>query len=295
MTIKLTKKTAAKTAIKNCALSLGFTLLLCGCDSLFDPPEEEAEGGKSGCDALTNFTATCTNTATNIELTLIASGSFAMGSPDSDLAALSGEKPQHSVTISKPFYIGFYEVTRQQWSAVMGGTGGNAPITGVSWDAIANTRNGFIAKLNAEAGAITIGGTRYEYALPSEAQWEYAARGGSVALYSWGDGAAGEFAWFAQNAVGAAHAHGGKKPNGFMLYDTSGNAAEWVQDCWHDYAGEAVSDPLLDCSGSADKIVRGGSYLSKLEDLRSAFRAHAPRTKVDSAIGFRLALVPKRD
>jgi formylglycine-generating enzyme required for sulfatase activity len=261
--------------------------LLLGCKAYdFKYADEEEEDGLPNCDKLTTLAPICINRATNIELILISAGSFTMGDGEQN------ENPAHSVTITKPFYIGVFEVTQNQWSAVMGGNRSNAPVSGVSWSNIADAK-GFIAKLNDNAGAITIGGVLYEYALPSEAQWEYAARGGTSASYFWGDGDAGEYAWYRVNSVGAAHTVGAKKSNDFLLFDISGNVAEWTQDCYDEYSAQAVSDPVFECS-VADRVVRGGSYTDDLNDLRVSKRERYVKSHSGATIGFRLALVPKR-
>ncbi|GHV03202.1 hypothetical protein AGMMS50229_01650 [Campylobacterota bacterium] len=271
-----------------------FALALAGCKAyeVQNADEDKDESGDAivSCDKLTAHASTCTNTATNIKLRLIGSGTFTMGADDA--GAASDESPTHAVTISAPYYIGFYEVTKTQWKSVMGGASGNTPIAGVSWSQIADA-GGFVAKLNANAGTIKIGGAVYEYALPSEAQWEFAARGGAGSVYSWGDNEAGGYAWYLGNAASNTHTAGNKKPNGYGLYDTSGNVAEWVQDCFSNYGAAAVTDPIVnDCSGN--RIVRGGSFEGALADLRSSKRTPFAKSYSSNAIGFRLALVPKR-
>ncbi|GHS86541.1 hypothetical protein FACS189487_01020 [Campylobacterota bacterium] len=268
-----------------------FALLLAGC-KLYDidyKDDEDDTGGLANCNELTTHQPFCINPATNIKLKLIAAGNFDMGAIDTDSLANANEKPHHFVTISKPFYIGVYEVSKTQWRSVMGGDRGSEPVTGVTWSSIADA-GGFVRKLNADA-RIVIGGVAYEYALPSEAQWEYAARAGTTSPYPWGD-AHGDHAWFLPNASGKTHAVGGKQPIA-GLYDMAGNAAEWVQDCFGDYGSGAVTDPIVD-SCSLDRVVRGGNFSSAAADLRSSARAKYPKSYSDERTGFRLALVPKR-
>ncbi|MDR1452223.1 MAG: formylglycine-generating enzyme family protein [Helicobacteraceae bacterium] len=260
-------------------------MALLGCKA-YDVNYKDDDNGLIGCDSLTSFEPICVNKATNIELILIPAGAFTMGANDDQ--AEDSEKPPHSVTISKPFYIGVYETTKTQWRAVMGGERDNKPIGGVSWAALADA-NGFVAKLNANAGAIIIGGAQYEYALPSEAQWEYAARGASVSPYPWGDQTlTGDYAWYTNNSGAQARLTGAKKPNGFGLYDTIGNVAEWTRDCYGDYG----DPPINECYGG-DRVIRGGHYGSAIGDLRVSKRVRAAQTYADPTIGFRLALVPK--
>ena len=179
----------------------------------------------------------------------IPAGSFTMGSPDSDHEADADEKPAHRVTISRPFYLGKFEVTQAQWQAVMGSSPYDAaagarsnpyfdlpgmaervrkpdnPVT-VSW----NEAQQFLQRLNAKEGEKK--GQR-RYRLPTEAEWEYAARAGTSSVYSFGDDRAqlGRYAWFGEDfASGAPHPVGGKLPNPWGLHDVHGNVWEWVQD-----------------------------------------------------------------
>ena len=253
--------------------------------------DDDNEDGVIDCDTLLSFEPTCVNKTTNIKLVLINSGTFKMGA--NDAGASENEGPVRDVTIAKPFYIAFYETSKTEWRAVMGGDRGAEPIGGVSWASVADSK-GFIAKLNADAGVIIIGGAQYEYALPSEAQWEYAARGETNTRFSWGDETiAGGYAWYDSNSGARTHPVGAKNPNGFGLYDTSGNVAEWVQDCYVEYPQALLPDPINECY-NGDRVVRGGDYGGKLTDLRVSRRDYRPKLYSDPKIGFRLALVAKR-
>jgi formylglycine-generating enzyme required for sulfatase activity len=157
----------------------------------------------------------------SLEMVLIPAGEFLMGSPDSDEEAGIGEHPQHLVRITKPFYLGKYLVTQEQWEAVMGSNPSyfkspKNPVEQVSWD---NCQQ-FLEKLNAKLGAR--GG---KFALPSEAQWEYACRAGSTTHYCSGDDTSGlgDYAWHEKNSRSTTHV-GEKKPNAWGLYDMHGNA-----------------------------------------------------------------------
>ncbi len=159
-----------------------------------------------------------------MEMVLIPAGEFLMGSPESDKDASTDEKPQHRVRITRPFYLGKYLVTQEQWIAVMGSNpslfkGIKNPVEMVSWDDCQQ----FLAKLNAKSGP---GGGRFQ--LPNEAQWEYACRAGSTTRYCFGDDASGlrDYAWYSANSRDTTHPVGEKKPNAWGLYDMHGNVCE---------------------------------------------------------------------
>ncbi len=246
--------------------------------------------------------------STNLELALIRSGSFMMGSDKSDR-----EKPVHQVTISKPFYLGKYEVTQVQWQAVMGknpsyfpNCGVDCPVENVSW----NMAQEFIKRLNARHDGNT-------YRLPTEAEWEYAARAGTAGDYA---GNVDEIAWYANNAGdqtldadklftidpdpnayakrvinngNRTHPVGTKKPNEWGLYDMSGNVLEWCHD-WADggYYGKSPStDPKGPAIGIA-KVMRGGSWGSYAANVRSAFRNLDSPDSFYGDYGFRIVAVP---
>ena len=156
-----------------------------------------------------------------LEMVLIPAGEFLMGSPDSDKDAFPFEKPQHRVRITKPFYLGKYQVTQEQWEAVMGSNPSNFkglknPVETVSWEDCQK----FLDKLNAKVGS-----KHGKFVLPTEAQWEYASRAGSTTRYYFGDDEKqlGEYAWYLPNSGSKTHPVGEKKPNAWGLYDMHGN------------------------------------------------------------------------
>jgi len=158
-----------------------------------------------------------------LEMVLIPAGEFLMGSPDSDKDAFDYEKPRHRVRITKPFYLGKYLVTQEQWQAVMGNNPSyfagrrKNPVEQVSWDDCQK----FLGKLNGKFGE-----GRGRFQLPTEAQWEYACRAGSRTRFCFGDGEdnLGEYAWFGNNSgIEGTHPVGKKKPNAWGLYDIHGN------------------------------------------------------------------------
>ena len=238
-----------------------------------------------------------------MEFIAIPAGSFMMGAGDSDPDADGSEKPQHKVTISKPFSIGKYEVTQAQWEAVMGSnpytldrsnpyynlpgmkeriTRPTHPAT-VSW----NDAQKFIQGLNAKEG-------HNRYRLPTEAEWEYAARAGTTTAYSFGDNISdlGRYAWYGEDfASGGTHPVGQKLSNPWGLSDVHGNAWEWVQDWYGEnyYAQSPSTDPKGPASGS-QRVVRGGSWHQTADSWRSSFgKSYEPDYRGIS-IGFRLVM-----
>jgi formylglycine-generating enzyme required for sulfatase activity len=222
-----------------------------------------------------------------MEFVLIPSGSFMMGSDSNIEQGYSNEKPRHKVTISQPFYLGKYVVTQEQWVAVMGNNpskfkGRTNPVEQVSWD---ETQE-FIRLLHAKEG-------HNRYRLPTEAEWEYAARAGTSSAYFFGNdkNALSDYAWYNNNSGGATHPVGQKQPNAWGLYDVHGNVWEWVAD-WYEEEYDAngpETDPKGPSSASA-RVDRGGGWGSGAGLCRSAARARgAPGLRLNN-IGFRLAL-----
>jgi formylglycine-generating enzyme required for sulfatase activity len=184
------------------------------------------------------------------------------------------------------FAIGKYEVTQEQWYAVMGNNpsehkGRALPVEQVYWDDIQQ----FIAKLNQKAGQ--------KYRLPSEAEWEYAARAGSTTTSPFGnsDSELHVYAWF-NSIAGKANPVGLKRPNQFGLFDMLGKVWEWTQDCWHDnYRGAPLDGKAWDSGCTAGgRLLRGGSWFNEAVYFRVAFRIRFPAQTKNSTIGFRLAL-----
>ena len=208
-----------------------------------------------------------------MEFVLIPAGSFMMG----DEKGMDWEKPVHKVTITKPFYLGKYEVTQEQWQAVMGSNpsrfkGPKNPVERVSWDDC----QAFLAKLNEKFRS---GGAKF--GLPTEAQWEFACRAGTTTQYSFGEDPAklGDYAWWAENAKDTTHPVGQKKPNAWGLYDMHGNVWEWCADRWdaNYYAKSPANDPVGPDPGM-DRVLRGGSLVFGRPDFfRCAYRyGHDP-------------------
>ncbi|MBC8095975.1 MAG: formylglycine-generating enzyme family protein [Akkermansiaceae bacterium] len=202
-----------------------------------------------------------------MEFVLIRPGSFVMGSNSGQ----SDEKPAHKVSLTRPFHLGKYEVTQQQWERVMGHNpsdfkGTNLPVENVSW----NDCQAFLTELSKKIGR--------KFALPTEAQWEYACRAGTTNLYSFGDDLTrlAEHAWYSDNSNFKTHAVGQKKPNPWGLYDMHGNVFEWCADSYSEsYPGGAVTDPAGPLSGALRNI-RGGAWLYVPDNLRSSDRGFSP-------------------
>lgn len=224
-----------------------------------------------------------------LSMKLIPSGSFMMGSPNMEQDRDDDEGPQHRVTISKAFYMGVFEVTQEQWKAVMGtspssfGYNAKYPVEEVSWEDCQR----FISKIN----AMGIGTFR----LPTEAEWEYACRSGSTTRFPWGDDSGysslGQYAWYSSNSNDTTHPVGLKKPNAWGLYDMHGNVWEWCSDWYAPYASTAQTDPkgpsTAPSSGSS-RVLRGGSWYSDPRYCRSANRGSGAPTGPDNDLGFRL-------
>ncbi len=233
-------------------------------------------------------------------MTRIPAGSFSMGSPSGERGRLTDEGPQTNVTISRDFYMGKYEVTQAQWQAVMGNNpsgfqGANRPVETVSWD----DAQGFIAALNAHIAATGQGLATMR--LPTEAEWEYAARAGSTTRFHFGDslsvgddceddGIRGVYMWYCGNsAAGQTQPVGTKLPNAFGLHDMYGNVWEWCQD-WYDSSlpGGSVLDPAGPPLG-VYRVKRGGGWSNTAWNCRSANRPfRAPSDRYDY-MGFRVA------
>lgn len=210
-----------------------------------------------------------------MEFVLIPAGTFTMGSED--------EPPVHQVTISKPFYLGRYAVTQAQWIAIMRNNpsqfrGEDHPVENVSWEDVQE----FIRWLNARDG-----GKRYR--LPTEAEWEYAARAGSTTTYCFGDdeGQLGAYAWYASHPGSTTHPVGQLRPNAWGLYDMHGNVHEWVQDWCGEYPAEAVTDPQGPSVGSY-RVMRGGGWTTLARHCRSAYRSNDKPDSRHKDLGFRL-------
>ncbi|MEO0878873.1 MAG: SUMF1/EgtB/PvdO family nonheme iron enzyme [Pseudomonadota bacterium] len=217
---------------------------------------------------------------------LLPAGAFMMGSPESEPGRFAYEGPLREVSIPR-FAIGVHEVTHDQWTACVadGGCGGYAPgdagfgagarpVLSVSWD----DAQAYARWLSAKTGKT--------YRLPTEAEWEYAARGGVASAYWWGTR-------FDQSkaALGETVETGSLPANGFGLYEMAGNASEWVQDCYVNNFSDAPTDgSSVNAGDCSRRVIRGGSWRSKPSELRSANRSRVTRSTRDRGFGFRIAM-----
>jgi len=219
-----------------------------------------------------------------LEFVRVEPGSFIMGS-DLEIGD-ADETPAHRVTLTRPFYIGKYEVTQEQWLRIMGKNpsafkGAQQPVESVSW----NDCQEFLARVTRKTGR--------KISLPTEAQWEYACRAGAGTRWNFGDraDAMGEYAWIRQNSGGTTHPVGQKKPNAFGIYDLYGNVAEWCTDWYaNPYPKGEVTNPTGPPSGMS-KIVRGGAWGDDPSNARSAYRNADGSDGANNGIGFRCVLL----
>jgi len=228
---------------------------------------------------------------------LIPAGTFMMGSPEDELGRSDYfDETLHQVTLTQSYYMQTTEVTQGQWKAVMGSNpsyfsecGDNCPIETVSWD----DAQEFITKMN-QRGEGT-------YRLPTEAEWEYAARAGSTTAFAnggitdigCGDPNLDAIGWYCGNANRTTHPVMQKQANAYGLSDMSGNVWEWCQDCHGNYPTGSVTDPTGSSSGSA-RVIRGGSWFSHAGRCRSADRSGSWPGYRDHDLGFRLASSPSQ-
>jgi formylglycine-generating enzyme required for sulfatase activity len=226
--------------------------------------------------------------ADDLAMVSVQGGTFTMGCTGEQGGDCDDdEKPAHSVTVGN-FQIGKFEVTQRLWKQIMGADnnpsyfkGDDLPVERVSWNDVQK----FIKKLNEQTGK--------KYRLPTEAEWEYAARGGNKSQgnkYS-GSNNLDEVAWYRDNSGGKTNDVGTKSPNELGIYDMSGNVWEWVSDWYGDYTSGAQTNPTGPSSGS-DRVNRGGSWYNNAEYCRVSFRVGNHPGSRGEIIGFRLVLSP---
>lgn len=219
----------------------------------------------------------------DIEMIFVKGGTFMMGSDESDESAERIETPKHEVSVSD-FQIGKYEVSQRLWVEVMGTNpspiqGDDLPVSNVSWYEVQE----FITRLNKL--------TDKTYRLPTEAEWEFAARGGNVSkgFTFIGGNDADAVAWHFDNSDKLPHALGAKQPNELDIYDMGGNILEWVNDWYGPYTYKSAKNPKGQRSSHIGKVLRGGSYVILPKYARPSWRSVSNPKFRSPAIGFRLA------
>ena len=230
-----------------------------------------------------------------MDLVRIPAGTFEMGTNDTDYDWLEHSRPVHTVTISQPFYMGKYEVTRAQWQAVMGTAPWAGQIYTLDQDDAAGS---YLSWDDAQAFCTAIQTqTGYAVRLPTEAEWEYACRAGSTTKYYFGDDASpfGDYAWFYDNAwdIDEKYAHpvGQKLPNAFGLYDMHGNVWEWCEDSWQDdYTGAPADGSAWTDGTPTYRVVRSGYWRDFAYSCRSAYRHRNLPSARNYGCGYRLSL-----
>ena len=220
----------------------------------------------------------------SIDMVRVEAGTFTMGATAEMEDPYDDERPTHRVTLTNDYYIGKYEVTQALWKAVMGNNpsgfkGDNLPVEMVGWDDCQE----FIGKLNRITGK--------KFRLPTEAEWEYAARGGNKSRgyqYS-GSNNLSDVAWFLDNSGEMTHAVGTKQPNELGIYDMTGNVWEWCQDWYGAYSSSSQVNPTGANSGSS-RMIRGGCWISGARGCRSSYRYDCTPGYRRNGVGLRLVL-----
>ncbi|MCQ2313870.1 MAG: formylglycine-generating enzyme family protein [Bacteroidales bacterium] len=243
---------------------------------------------------------TFTVNGVSFEMIAVDGGTFTMGGTSEQGSDAESDETTHSVTLGD-YYIGKFEVTQELWEAVMGSNpsyfkGSNLPVEQVSWDDCQT----FIRKLNSLTGA--------NFRLPTEAEWEYAARGGNRSKgykYS-GSNNISDVAWFWENSGDRVlsgvwdydeiknnncrtHSVGTKSPNELGIYDMSGNVWEWCQDWYGSYSSGSQTNPQGPSSAS-NRVIRGGSWYNDAGSCRVSYRDYFTPDDRDNDLGLRLAL-----
>jgi len=245
---------------------------------------------------------------------LIPAGEFIMGSAETESERSSDEGPLRKISIPRPFYMATFEVTQLQWEKIMNsnviqqrdndrpqdkgkplyGVSPRHPMYYISWLEAVRFCNELSKKEDLtpaycfEAEEVIWNSIADGYRLPTEAEWEYAARAGSTTRFFWGESVDSSYAWQETNSDKKSWPVGSKKPNAFGLYDTIGNIWEWCWDRYGDYDSSIKSQSQGPSTGS-DRIIRGGGWDSPWKTCRSAFRdSLSPDTRWHSQ-GFRIA------
>ena len=268
---------------------------------------EDGHGFPSaGCPPWSNETTVTLPGGVPFTVVRIPAGTFQMGSPATERNRESDEV-LHTVTLTQDYYMAKYLVTQGQWQAVTGtpmstacgsyGVGASYPVYCVSWDDIRGT-GGFLEKLNAYLTSTGQAGAG-KFRLPTEAEWERAARGRTQTRFSFGDATAGDdscganaeaspYVWWCNNARGTSHPVGTMLANQYGLFDMHGNLYEWVEDWYGSYPAGAATNPTGPSTGSY-RVVRGGDWYTYLDNCRSANRTNDIPSYRYNVLGFRPA------
>lgn len=240
------------------------------------------------------FTVTGNGKTVSFKMKLVEAGTFTMGATSEQGSdAESDESPTHQVALTNDYYMGETEVTQALWYAVMGqsptsggsswsssyGLGDDCPAYNISY----TDCKSFLTKLNQMTGQT--------FRFPTEAEWEFAARGGNESKgYKYaGSNTIGDVAWYTDNSGSKTHTVKTKAANELGLYDMSGNVYEWCQDWYGDYSSSSETNPTGASSGSR-RVNRGGSWLSNVRCCRVSYRNYFTPGSRDRNLGFRLAL-----
>ena len=274
-------------------------------DKKYDVESGERASVKGETPALPESLSLDLGGGVKLDLLLIQRGEFEMGDGEIFCA-----KPAHHVRITRPFFVGAYEVTQAQYEKILGRNpskfkGAELPVQQVSWDdarAFCQALEKTLAQPpNSDAlrGVVApVDAAKWTVDLPTEAQWEYACRAGATTPYNSGttEKDLGLAAWYWANSDGKPHPVGQKAPNAWGLYDMHGNVWEWCADYYDEnyYGASPRDDPSGPAKGnaSADRVLRGGSWFLVPGDCRSAFRQSGFPSLRFSGIGFRVALCP---
>lgn len=250
-----------------------------------------------------------------MEFVFIPAGEFKMGCSSKDILCQEDERPLHTVKISKPFFIGKYEVTQHQWQTVMGDNpsyfkncGKNCPVENISW----NEAKIFLEKLNTSAtlsnrtsakfmvseaellsnrtSAKKNSKNKLVYRLPTEAEWEYVALGNKEKDCYQSHNVLEKFAWYYLNSNNKTHPVGQKSPNSYGLYDTLGNVWEWTEDHYDEdfYKNMLKLNPVNLSSDNFSRVLRGGSWKELSENLRPSYRNHNLPYSWNNSTGLRV-------
>lgn len=278
------RKDGYATNKKSVMISEGQTASISGTLSSNTASSSNGYASSSSVSSGSNVISIPVRNGITIEMVKVEAGTFMMGATSEMQKPWYDEKPVHQVTLTNDYYMGKYEVTQNLWKAVMGRNpskfkGDDLPVEKVSWDDCQE----FISKLNSMTGR--------KFRLPTEAEWEYAARGGKKSRgyqYS-GSSKMSEVAWYTANSGSKTHPVGKKQANELGLYDMTGNVLEWCQDWYGSYVSSSQTNPTGAFSGFF-RVFRGGSWYGNAGNCRSSCRDSYNPGNRNFDLGLRLVL-----